>query len=174
LDCLITDDCTVSNCGAAIIQTVDSATVIISKIVDDITIGDCRAGMSAENGSSQGEQPPYIQFIRGVAVGDGKTGEYGICIFTVVKLKSPMRLCFCAIAVDYCSSDYIGVIWVCASDGDGLAEKVNVSVTRTGVSSGLNFNNIATICIIDCRLDIIEIRRAIVINGDSAALAGNG
>ncbi len=90
-----------------------------------------------------------------------------------MKAKSAMGVCFRAIAVNYRSSNYIRVIWVNTVDGNCFAEEVDIPVTVAGVYSGLDFNDVTVVGIIDSGLNVVEIRRVIVIDGDYSRLGCN-
>jgi hypothetical protein len=80
-----------------------------------------------------------------------------------------MSVRIAAIAVNDRGGDDVGVVWVNASDCDGLAEEVDVSISGASVRAGLDFDNIAVIRIVNCRLNVIEIRRPIVIDIDDVS-----
>jgi hypothetical protein len=90
-----------------------------------------------------------------------------------VKPKSPTTVS-AALAVDHACCDYIRVVRVSASNGDGLAEEVNIAVALAGVCSGKDNHYVAVVGIVDCGLDIVEIRKPIVINGDHLPTTRNG
>ena len=87
--------------------------------------------------------------------------------------ETTMWFRFCAVTIYDRSCHNIGVIGVCAADRDSSAAKVHISIAIAGVSAGFNLYDVAVIGIVNCRLDIIKIRRAIVINGDCSCPAGN-
>jgi hypothetical protein len=92
----------------------------------------------------------------------------------VVESESAMWISFCAITVNDCGGNYVGVIWVSAADGDGFAKKVNIPIAIAGICAVSNKNRIAIIGIINSGLNVIEIRGFIVIYGDYFRLTGNG
>ena len=85
-----------------------------------------------------------------------------------------MPLFLRALAANDSRSNDNRIICINAPDSDGLAEKVDVPVAIAGVCSGLDFDNIAVIGIVDCRLDVVEICGVIVINSDYPGTAWNG
>lgn len=85
-----------------------------------------------------------------------------------------MVLARCTIAVDDSCSDYVRVVRGNTSDRDGFAEEVNIVVAFAGICAGEDDDNIAIIGIVDCCLDIVEIRRAVIIDGDYFGLSGDG
>jgi hypothetical protein len=85
-----------------------------------------------------------------------------------------MWISFCAIAVDDCGGNYVGVIWVNAADCYSPAAKVNIPISIAGINPVSNDYGIAVIGIIDSGLNVVEIRRLIVINVDYFSLTGNG
>jgi len=90
-----------------------------------------------------------------------------------VEVESSARFRFCAVAINNRGGDNIGVVGVCALDGDGFAEEVDVSVAGAGVYAGGNDDNVAVIRIVDSSLDCVKIGGAIVIYGDCSCLAGD-
>ena len=85
-----------------------------------------------------------------------------------------MWISFCAITVDDCGGNYVGVIWISATDGDGPAVKVNIPIAISGICTVSNKNRVAMNGIVDSRLNVVEIRGFIVIYSDYSCLAGNG
>jgi hypothetical protein len=77
------------------------------------------------------------------------------------------------LAIYYRSGDNIRVIWVNTADGDRFALKVNITIAKAGVYAGLDFNYIAIVGIVNGCLDVVKIRRGIVIDGDCPRLTGN-
>jgi hypothetical protein len=77
-------------------------------------------------------------------------------------------------AEDERSGDDVGVVGLSRADGDSLAFEVDVSISGPGVCSGLDFDGVAVVGIIDCGLDVAEIGGVIVVNGDYSGHAGAG
>jgi hypothetical protein len=102
------------------------------------------------------------------AVCYSKTGDYGICIFVVMKIKTSMLLFYSTIAVNNRGSHNVWVIRVDTSDGDGLAVEINITVTIAGICAGIDCDDITIISGVYSSLNVIEIRRAIVIDVDYA------
>jgi hypothetical protein len=59
-----------------------------------------------------------------------------------------------------------------ASDDDGFALKIDVAVAEASVSTWLDFDYIAIVGVVYCRLDIVKIGWAVIIDSDYPRLAG--
>lgn len=70
-----------------------------------------------------------------------------------MKIKTPMKVFFRAVAVNNGGGDDVRVVGVGAADSDGFAEKIDVAVAGAGVSAGGNDDGIALNRGIDGRLD---------------------
>ena len=89
-----------------------------------------------------------------------------------MEIESAVHIIYSGIAVNYRCRNYIWVVWICVADGYCFSEEVYVTITWTGIGSGLNFDDIAVDSMIDGGLDIVEIGRAIVVDGDNSSLGG--
>ena len=74
--------------------------------------------------------------------------------------------------VDECCGDDAGVIWVGAADGDSPSAKVDVVGGGISICAGEDNYYITVVGIVDSGLDIVKIRRAIVVNGDCPCPTG--
>ena len=70
------------------------------------------------------------------------------------------------IAVDDSGGDNVWIVRVCTADGDGFALEIDIPVAISGVCAGIDHDGIAMIRIVDCRLDVTEIRWSIIIDVD--------
>jgi hypothetical protein len=70
-----------------------------------------------------------------------------------------MRICFCAVAVNYCSSDDTRVIRINAGYGNSFTQKVDIPVADAGVPACRNDYYIAVIAGIYCLLNRCVIAR---------------
>jgi hypothetical protein len=61
-----------------------------------------------------------------------------------------------------------------AADSNGLASEINIPVPLPRISAVRNDHHIPVVRIIDSRLDIVKIRRTVVIDSNYSGLAGNG
>jgi hypothetical protein len=80
---------------------------------------------------------------------------------------------FRSVAVDDSPGDNAWVVWVYAANSDGLAEKVNVTVAGAGICTGQDNYYVAIVGIINRGLDIVKIRRAVIVDGDCPRPARN-
>jgi hypothetical protein len=102
-----------------------------------------------------------------ITIDDYDTIQYGIYIFTAVEMKPPVGIFLCAITIDNCCFNYTGVVWVGAPNCDCLTQKVDVAVAVASVSAWLNNDSVAVVGVVYCRLNVVEICRAVIINGDN-------
>jgi hypothetical protein len=75
-------------------------------------------------------------------------------------------------AVDDSRGDDAWIVWVSASDSDGFAKKLNIAVAIARVCTGKDNYYIAIIGIINRGLNIVKIRRPIIINRNYSPRAG--
>lgn len=68
---------------------------------------------------------------------------------------------------------YAGFGAAFASDGDGLAEKVDVAVSAAGVSTVGDDYFVTVTGGVDSGLDVVEICRTVIVDRDSSRLRGN-
>lgn len=83
-----------------------------------------------------------------------------------MEVKTAMGLIRRAVAIDDSSSNNIGVIGVYTANRDGFTVKINIPVALTAVYAGLYHNNVFVGGGVYCRLNVVKIRRPIVVNGD--------
>ena len=79
-----------------------------------------------------------------------------------------MGLRFSAVAVDDRYGDNVWIVGICAGYGYCLAFEVDIAVAGAGVCSRLDFYGIAFVRIAYCSLDVVEVCRGVVIDGDCA------
>jgi galactitol-specific phosphotransferase system IIB component len=108
----------------------------------------------------------YAPAIIRPAIGNGEARKHGIGIFAAVKVK-PASL---TETIDNRSANHRRVVRVRSADGNGLSQKVDIAVSHANVRTGLDFNGIAVICIVDSGLDSEEIRRAVIVNSNYSGL----
>lgn len=82
-----------------------------------------------------------------------------------MKVKAAVWFRFCAVAINDCSCNDIGVVGVDTANSNSFAEKIYVSVSITGISADFDLYDIIVVGIVDCRLNIVKIGRAVVIDG---------
>jgi hypothetical protein len=87
-------------------------------------------------------------------------------------MKSSMGVRFRSVTVDDSRGDDACIVWVSASDSDGFAKKLNIAVAGARICAGQDNYYIAVVGIVDCGLDIVKIRRPIIINGNYSPRAG--
>jgi len=87
----------------------------------------------------------------------------------VVKVKAAVSVFSGAVAIN---DAILGAGF--RADGDGLAQKLDIPIAVTGVGAVGDDYLITIVGVVDCRLDVVEIRWAVVINRDYSTLAGYG
>ena len=78
-----------------------------------------------------------------------------------------------ALTVDHGFFNYTRIIRFSTANRNCLPSKVDIAVTFAGIYPWLNLNNITVIGIVDCHLDVIEIGRGIIIDGNYSCLRGS-
>jgi hypothetical protein len=96
-----------------------------------------------------------------IAARYGKPVQHRVRPFTTVEVKPQVLVAIAALAVDNTVSGAI-----LAAEGNGLAFEINIPVAVAAVGPVSNKNRITIVGIINRRLDVVEIRRIVVINGD--------
>ncbi len=139
-------------CDYRIAVPAPNPTSILGYVVGYIAVCNRGTGIVTENRPA--DPIPFVSWP--VAVGDSDACEDRIGPFAGVEIDSAMRVGVGRLAVDDGCRNDVWVVGVGASDGNGLAEKVDVPVAGAGVGAGDYDNCIAIMGCIDCLLDGCE------------------
>jgi hypothetical protein len=142
---------------AAFEVTHDTTAIEFNCIPCENTVPDRRTAFSAKDST------PHVV----ITIHNCETIQYRVFSFAGMKVKTAVRLGRSAVAV----YDAISRA-VFAGDSDFFAQKINIPIAIPRVGSISHKNCVPIVSVNNCRLDIIEIRETIVINGNYSRLTG--
>jgi len=170
------DNCTIGDCQTASNTPYTSAfiTLIANKIAvgnDSVTgvaadssteaCGDCAIGYSWATVLAVDRTALHV------AIENCEAGNNGVGIFTRVKIKPTVSVSRAAVAID--DAVFRAIL---GADSDSFSKEINVVVPLAGVGAVFNKDGIAMVGGVYGGLDVIEISRAVVVNGDGFSDAG--
>jgi hypothetical protein len=134
-----------------------------NRVTSDNTVIYCRAAIHTVNAAAT----------NAIAIGDGKASQCRVLRLTPTEIESTVWFCFGAPAVNYGMRDDGRIVRIYTPYGDRLSFEIDVAVAVAGVSTVSYNYGIPVIGVVDCRLNVVKIRGAIIIDGDYPSQAWN-
>lgn len=135
----VSSDCAVGNYRAAG-MAVDPAAADVSSTAGYIAVDNCGATVCAADSTAG----------LSITVSNCETIKDRIDIFSTVEIEAAMFIMpQRPITINYCSCNSVWVVRLGASDGDGFAKEIDITVSGAGVGAEGNDDLIAVIRIVD-------------------------
>jgi hypothetical protein len=184
----IADECAVVDHGSekTVAVAADTSPALKSAVVANDAVTDGRVGFPASNScitvarndaicnrraAAAAVYPPTDALI---PIRDCKAGKDRIAVFAVLENESAVRIVCIGVAVNYRCSDKARVLGKKALDSDGLAQKIDVPVAGPCICAGEDIDKVAIVGFVNCRLNVVEIGHAVIVDDEYLRLTGNG